>query len=146
MCRGDEKSPPDFCFPARPEFLSPTAVNRAKDWAFLSDFDLLVKAEEQSGRVIDLKKARMGSRLWGFTYHQPDGPHSRIFINLDLPHRWQRFALYHELHHLLYDSLKGVGIYEHTAENTRRFEVSADDFAWAVLDLEQDDADDGFED
>lgn len=133
---GDEESPL-FEEPKRPEHLSPLALERAKEWARLDTFDLLVKAEELTGRIVDLKKTSLGPRLWGFIFHEPEGLHSRIFINTDLPELWQRFALYHELHHLLYDSTQGVGVYEHSLENVRRFEVVADDFAWAVIDLQE---------
>ena len=45
---------------------------------------------------------------------------------------WRRFALFHELYHLLYHT-KGARFWQHSFVSMESFENRADTFAWAAL-------------
>lgn len=56
----------------------------------------------------------------------------RLCVNASLPGFWRRFALFHELYHLL-SHTEGEGFWSRTFHSMSRFESEADLFAWAVV-------------
>ena len=77
------------------------------------------------------------SKLWGAVHgvwgvHVIRGERCRFIINLQLPLFWRRFALFHELHHLLYDT-RGESFWKQTYVCMESFEKQADLFAWAAI-------------
>ncbi len=60
------------------------------------------------------------------------GGRARLIINRTLPPFWRRFALFHELYHLL-SHRRGEAFWARTATPLSSFEVQADLFAWAVI-------------
>jgi Zn-dependent peptidase ImmA (M78 family) len=118
-----------FAIPDPPEFIPDWASEAAVEWAGLDDFSLLARAEERTGRQIDLRFAPLPDDTWGF--HILRGRRAGIFINRRLPERWKRFALFHELYHLL-EHRGGETFWERTAMPMSSFERQADLFAWAT--------------
>lgn len=122
----------EYSFPRPPEYLPSWAVKAASEWQNLNDFDLQVKLEKLSGLQVEVVKTTMSPRLWGFTFTKRELGRSRIFINNGLPLFWQRFALFHEIHHMLHDS-RGCYFWSLTNMPMTSFEFQADQFAWAVM-------------
>lgn len=118
-----------FFFPDPPENIPEWAAKAACEWTGLDDFSLLVKAEERTGKFIDLEYPPLPPKTWGF--HIVRGRRAGIFVNGLLPERWKRFALFHELYHLL-EHKKGEAFWERTATPLSSFEQQADLFAWAA--------------
>jgi Zn-dependent peptidase ImmA (M78 family) len=123
------EKPPVFLFPDPPEHIPEWASKAASEWTGLDEFSLLVRAEERTGKQIDLEFPLLPGETWGF--HIVKGRRAGIFINRMLPERWKRFALFHELFHLL-EHRKGESFWERTATPLSSFERQADLFAWAV--------------
>lgn len=119
-----------FDYPSPPEYLPEWAFNEAFEWSDLDEFDILVKAEEKSGRQLDIEYVEMSPRLWGL--HVAKGKKAIIYLNSMLPLIWRRFALFHELYHLL-NHKKGESFWMRTATPMTSFEHQADIFAWAVI-------------
>lgn len=122
----------EFKFPRPPEYLPQTVLDEAKQWRNLNDFDLQVKLEEHCHLEVEVAPTPLSPRLWAFTYSRPELSRCRIFINNELPLFWQRFALFHEIHHLLKDQ-RGCYFWAETGAAMSRFEAQADLFAWAVV-------------
>lgn len=99
-------------------------------WRRLDRFDLEVKAETLSGLEVEIRSVDLPESVWGL--HVARGDRARLCINGRLPHRWQRFALFHELYHLLYHT-EGEHFWQQTFQPMSRFESEADLFAWAVV-------------
>lgn len=121
-----------FQFPRPPESLPQWAQKEAQQWQGLDDFDLLVQLEERSGLQVEVARDRLSPRLWGFTYAQRKLGRCRIYLNSQLPPFWQRFALFHEIYHLLHHS-RGCYFWSSTNVAMTSFEHQADQFAWAVV-------------
>ncbi len=119
----------DFSIPEPPEFIPEWAAEAAVEWAGLDDFSILARAEERTGKRIDLKFPPLPWDTWGF--HIIRGRRAGIFINRRLPEKWKRFALFHELYHLL-EHKGGEDFWERTATPLSSFETQADLFAWAA--------------
>lgn len=118
-----------FHFPAPPEHLPEWAVRAAEEWSGLDDFSILVKAEERTGKRMEVIYSLLPCDTWGF--HLVKGGRAGIFINRRLPPHWKRFALFHELFHLL-EHRCGEEFWVRTATPLSSFEHQADIFAWAV--------------
>jgi len=119
-----------FDFPAPPEFFPSWVREESGPWRGLSDFDILVKAEEDSGKRIEVRREVMPSSLWGL--HVAKGERVMIFLNAALPPFWRRFALFHEIYHVLHHCM-GEEFWSRTATPMSSFEHQADLFAWGVL-------------
>jgi Zn-dependent peptidase ImmA (M78 family) len=117
-------------FPAPPEVIADWARHDAKAWQRLDDFDVLTKAEGVTGLRLEIKYESLPEGVWGI--HLVRGDRGRIFINSALPLVWRRFALFHELYHLICHR-KGARFWTHTFESMESFENRADMFAWAAL-------------
>lgn len=117
-------------YPSPPDALPDWAVNEAAEWRRLDEFDILAKAEERTGLSLDIKRVSLPVGVWGI--HLVRGERGRIFINSMLPLLWRRFALFHELYHLLYHT-KGARFWQHSFVSMESFENRADTFAWAAL-------------
>jgi Zn-dependent peptidase ImmA (M78 family) len=96
----------------------------------LSRFDLEVRAEEISGLAVEIRNVDLPEGVWGL--HIARGEHARLCVNSRLPHFWQRFALFHELYHLIYHT-EGERFWQRTFQPMSRFESEADLFAWAAV-------------
>lgn len=117
-------------FPTPPETLPEWAVKEASEWRLLDDFDILVKAEEYTGLALEIQRVALPAGVWGV--HLVRFERGRIFINSLLSPLWQRFALFHELYHLLYHT-KGARFWSRSFVSMESFENRADLFAWAAL-------------
>lgn len=147
MIRPDDEDPytigcfdddEDFEFPSQPQYIEPSALEEGEDWQGLDEFDTLVKLENTIHIEAEIKRVPLSSRMWGFTYVSREKGRCRIHLNSRLPAFWQKFALYHEIHHLLHDS-RGCYFWSQTLANMNGFEYQADQFAWAVLTYKTDD-------
>lgn len=116
--------------PIQPERIPEWAFREAGEWQRLDELDILVKAEESTGLRLEIKYEALPAGVWGI--HLVRGERGRIFINSLLPLVWRRFAIYHELYHLL-NHRKGAKFWTHTFESMESFENRADLFAWAAL-------------
>ncbi|MEG1823342.1 MAG: ImmA/IrrE family metallo-endopeptidase [Cloacibacillus sp.] len=117
-------------FPLPPESIPQWAAQEAAHWQRLGEFELLAEAEERTGLTLELKYADLPSSVWGI--HLVRRERGRIFINTRLPLLWRRFAIFHELYHLLNDT-KGAKFWSHACVSMESFENRADLFAWAAL-------------
>lgn len=120
----------DFDFPPPPDMIPSWATEEAVQWHGLDEFDILVKAEEICKRALEIEYVGMSPKLWGI--HVAKGPRALIYINIQLPLLWKRFALFHELYHLLKHK-KGEDFWMRTATPMSSFEYQADLFAWAAI-------------
>ncbi|HQE21057.1 MAG: hypothetical protein PWR28_131 [Synergistaceae bacterium] len=116
--------------PSPPEFVPSWAWNEARQWQNLSDFDILIKAESICSCSIELMYKSLTPNLWGFNLKR--GGKARIIINALLSPRWRRFALFHEIYHLIHHP-KGERFWSRTATPLSSFEYEADMFAWAAM-------------
>jgi len=131
---GEEPGQADeFDFPSPPEFLPEWALREGEEWAGLDEFSILVKAEERTGKKLEVEYHDLPFGTWGL--HMVRGPRGAIFVNRRLPHHWRRFAFFHELHHFL-EHKRGMEFWMRTATPLSSFEHQADLFAWAVLQKE----------
>jgi len=116
--------------PSPPEFIPSWARNEARQWQNLSDFDILIKAESICSCSIELMYKSLTPNLWGFNLKR--GGKARIIINALLSPRWRRFALFHEIYHLIHHP-KSERFWSRTATPLSSFEYEADMFAWAAM-------------
>lgn len=123
-----EDSEPEL--PTPPERIPEWAFREAEEWRRLSEFDIEVRAEERTGREVEIRSVPLPSSVWGL--HVSRGARVRIIANASLPGIWRRFALFHELHHLLFDS-RGEAFWSQTFQPLTKFESEADMFAWAAI-------------
>lgn len=128
--RGRASLPECFEYPDPPERIPDWAVRDAGEWRNLSSFDIEVKAEDISGREVEIRFVDLPRAVWGL--HVSRGERVRLCVNSSLPHFWRRFALFHELYHLLSHS-EGEAFWSRTFQPMSRFESEADLFAWAVV-------------
>jgi len=91
-----------------------------------------VRLEQAVGLEAETARVPMSAGMWGFTFTSREQKRCRIHLNSGLPRFWQRFAFFHEVHHLLHDS-RGCYFWSQTQANMNGFEYQADQFAWAVL-------------
>jgi len=120
----------EFDFPPPPQHIPEWAINEAGQWIGLDEFDILVQAESKSGKIVDIEYVPLSVNIWGL--HVARGKRAVIYINRSLPLVWKRFALFHELYHLL-SHRKGHSFWSRTATPMNSFEHQADMFAWAVI-------------
>ena len=118
-----------FDFPEPPETLPRWALEEGAPWQGLDVFDVLVRAEEITGKTLELRHEPLPPHLWGL--HVVKGGRGRLIVNRNLPPFWRRFALFHELYHLIAHR-RGEAFWSRTATPLSSFEVQADLFAWAV--------------
>lgn len=116
--------------PVPPEHIPCWALEEAREWQRLDEFNLLAKAEEATGLNLEIKYETLPPGVWGI--HLVRGERGRLFINSLLPLVWRRFAVFHELYHLLHHK-KGAKFWTNTFVSMESFENRADLFAWAAL-------------
>lgn len=116
--------------PIPPQQIPDWALRAASSWQRLDDFDILTKAEEAVGLQLEIKYEALPAGVWGI--HLVRGERGRVFINSMLPLVWRRFAIFHEIYHLLYHK-RGAKFWTNTFESMESFENRADLFAWAAL-------------
>lgn len=116
--------------PVPPAHIPDWAMREAKTWQRLDELDILARAEDATGLCLDIKYETLPEGVWGI--HLVKGERGRIFINSLLPLVWRRFAIFHELYHML-NHTKGAKFWTHTFESMESFENRADLFAWAAL-------------
>ncbi len=119
-----------FDFPAPPEQIPEWADRDASPWRGLRNFDIEVRAEELSGKEVEIRQVGLPDSVWGFQIVR--GERIRLCVNSSLPTVWQRFALFHELYHLI-SHTDGEAFWSRTFHSLSRFETEADLFAWAVV-------------
>lgn len=118
-------------FPQPPRAIPDWAAREGAEWQRLDEFEILAKAEEYTGLTLDIRYESLPDGVWGV--HVVHGEHGRVYINTSLPLIWRRFAIFHELYHLL-NHRKGAAFWaSHTFESMDSFENRADTFAWAAL-------------
>lgn len=117
-------------FPNPPDELPQWAIHEAQEWVGLDEFEILARAEARTGLTLDVKREFLPAEVWGI--HLVRKKRGRIFINKRLPDFWQRFALFHELYHLL-NHTKGEKFWSETFFAVSSFESQADTFAWAAV-------------
>lgn len=120
----------EFEFPNPPEHIPAWALKEAEPWTGLDEFDILVKAETETKRTLEVRDATLPPTLWGL--HVARGQRARIYLNRELPALWKRFTLFHELYHLLHHK-RGEAFWASTATPLSSFEFQADMFAWAAI-------------
>ncbi len=122
----------DVCedLPVPPVELPAWAVKEGRGWRRLSEFEILARTEEATGLCLELKYEALPAGVWGI--HVVHGDRGRIFVNSLLPLVWRRFAIFHEVYHLL-NHRKGARFWTHTCESMESFENRADSFAWAAI-------------
>lgn len=119
-----------FEFPDPPLSIPDWATRDARAWQRLSFFDIEVKAEEESGLEVEIRRVDLPASVWGL--HIARGDRARLCINSRLPFPWDRFAAFHELYHLLCHT-EGEAFWSMTLHPLSRFESEADMFAWAAI-------------
>lgn len=119
-----------FDFPTPPEAIPSWAERDAEPWRRLGRFDIEVRAEEESGLEVEIRAVDLPTSVWGL--HVARGGRARLCVNSRLPWLWQKFAMYHELYHLLYHT-EGEAFWKRTFTPMSRFESEADLFAWAAV-------------
>lgn len=119
-----------FDFPDPPEQIPEWADRQARKWRGLSLFDMEVLAEEETGLQVEIRDENFPDSVWGL--HIARKNRARLCVNKNLPYIWRRFAIYHELHHLL-SHTNGEYFWQHTLHPLSRFESEADLFAWAAI-------------
>lgn len=119
-----------FDFPAPPPSIPDWARAEATEWMRLGRFDMEIKAEERSGLIVEIRDAPLPESVWGF--HVARGNRVRLCVNSELPYIWKKFAIFHELYHLISHSM-GENFWKHTYQPMSKFESEADLFAWAAI-------------
>jgi len=132
MAPGNNLEPEDMGddWPMPPSELPAWAVSEGKKWQRLGEFEILAKAEDATGLRLELKYEALPPGVWGV--HVVHGERGRILVNSKLPLVWRRFAIFHELYHLL-NHRRGARFWTRTFESMESFENRADYFAWAAL-------------
>ncbi|MDR1884727.1 MAG: ImmA/IrrE family metallo-endopeptidase [Synergistaceae bacterium] len=125
-----EYDPDDFDFPDPPERIPEWARREAGKWRSLNGFDIELMAEEISGFQVEIRYVDLPCGVWGLQVAR--GGRARLCINSRLPDIWRRFALFHELYHLISHS-RGEAFWRETFQPMSRFESEADLFAWAAI-------------
>ncbi|MDR1884911.1 MAG: ImmA/IrrE family metallo-endopeptidase [Synergistaceae bacterium] len=125
-------APPEeqFDFPDPPERIPEWAQAEAEGWRSLHNFDLELRAERLSGLQVEIRYVDLPVGVWGL--HIARGERARLCVNSRLPGLWRRFALFHELYHLIRHS-KGERFWQQTFQPMSKFESEADLFAWAII-------------
>lgn len=119
-----------FDFPNPPRSLPQWALEAGSPWIGLRQREIEILVEERTGRRLEIRREDLPPSLWGL--HVARGERVRIIINRSLPPFWERFALFHELFHVL-EHRRGEGFWNRTATPMSSFETQADLFAWAVV-------------
>lgn len=119
-----------FDFPSPPELIPEWAQREAKGWRGLRDFDIEVQAEANCPYEVEIRYVDLPRDVWGL--HVARKKRARLCVNRSLPSFWRRFALFHELYHLLFHS-ESEYFWKQTLHPLSKFESEADLFAWAVL-------------
>jgi len=119
-----------FSYPSPPEEIPRWAREEARRWVGKDQFDVLVMAEELSGRSLEVRYVDLPEDVFGF--HVCRGSRGAILINAGLPPFWRRFTLFHEIYHIVKHP-KGKAFWERTFQPMSRFEREADHFAWAAV-------------
>ena len=119
-----------FDFPDPPERIPEWADKQADKWRSLSLFDIETLAEEETGLQVEIRAVDFPESVWGL--HIVRGERARLCVNKNLPDIWRRFAVFHELHHLLTHT-NGEYFWRQTFQPLSRFESEADHFAWAAI-------------
>jgi Zn-dependent peptidase ImmA (M78 family) len=122
--------PQAFEFPDPPERIPEWADREAAIWRGKDNFDLEAQAEDASGYRVEIRRVDLPDAVWGL--HVARGDRARLCVNSRLPGIWQRFALFHELYHLIFHT-EGENFWKHSLHPLSRFENDADIFAWAVI-------------
>lgn len=125
--RDDSES---FDFPDPPESIPAWARSDAKKWHGLRDFDIEVQAEAHCPYQVEIRYVDLPRGVWGL--HIARDGRARLCVNNALPSLWRRFALFHELYHLLSHS-EGEHFWRRTLQPLSKFESEADLFAWAAV-------------
>lgn len=121
---------PNFDFPLPPDAIPGWAEGEGLSWQGLASFEIVTLAEKRMGKKLEIRHEDLPVSLWGL--HVARGERVRIIVNANLPPFWQRFALFHELFHVL-EHRRGEGFWNRTATPMSSFESQADLFAWAVV-------------
>lgn len=116
--------------PVPPEEIPMWAQHDAKQWQRLDEFEILSKAEDATGLALEIKYFELPDEMWGM--HIVHGAHGRICVNCALSPLWRRFAIFHELYHLL-NNTKGARFWTCTYVSMDSIEHRADSFAWAAI-------------
>ena len=119
-----------FEYPAPPDVIPEWALDEASIWRNLDRFDMEIRAEERSGMAVEIRLTLLPSSVWGL--HVSRGNRVRLCVNSELPNMWRRFAIFHELYHLIAHSM-GENFWRHTYQPLSKFESEADLFAWAAI-------------
>lgn len=129
---GEPPSPdePSIEFPSPPDHIPDWADRESRQWRGLNRFDLEVLAEDRSGRSVEIRYVDLPPAVWGM--HIARDERVRLCVNSRLPGIWQRFALFHEIYHLI-SHTEGEHFWRQTFHPLSRFESEADLFAWAVI-------------
>ncbi len=120
----------DFDFPRPPAFLPVWAEEAGHDWIGLNDDEIVTLTNIRKGKYLEICREELPPSLWGF--HIARSQRVRIMVNSNLPPFWRRFALFHELFHVL-EHRRGEEFWNRTATPMSSFETQADLFAWAVI-------------
>ncbi|MDR1472129.1 MAG: ImmA/IrrE family metallo-endopeptidase [Synergistaceae bacterium] len=80
-----------------------------------------------------MRSVSLPAAVWGL--HVARDGRARLCINSELPDIWRRFAVFHELYHLIAHS-EGEYFWRQTLHPISRFESEADMFAWAAIEPE----------
>lgn len=121
-----------FDFPAPPDVLPDWAIREAGQWRRKNDFDIEILAERRCPYQVEIRYVDLPKSVWGL--HVARAGRARLCVNALLPAPWRRFALFHELYHLIsreHDG--GENFWRHTFQPLSKFESEADMFAWAVV-------------
>lgn len=116
--------------PSPPEIMPEWAAKEGSNWHRLSEFDILAKAEEMTGLTLELKYESLPMGVWGI--HIVRRERGRIYVNSLLSLFWRRFAIFHEIYHLL-NNTKGASFWKNTFVSMDGIEKCADTFAWAAV-------------
>lgn len=119
-----------FDFPSPPDSLPGWAQSKSLPWQNLLSFEIITLAGKRMDRRLEIRYEDLPDSLWGL--HVARGNRVRIIVNTNLPAFWQRFALFHELFHVL-EHRRGEDFWNRTATPMSSFERQADLFAWAVV-------------
>lgn len=125
-----DDAPQGFDFPDPPERIPDWANEAAIKWRKLGNFDIEVQAEAETGLQVEIRYVDLPDGVWGL--HIARYERASLCINKRLPFLWQRFALFHELYHLISHE-EGEHFWQQTFHPISRFESEADLFAWAVV-------------
>lgn len=121
----------EFEFPDAPERIPDWAITEAEPWRKLDRWGLEERAEQVCGLSVEIRNADLPASVWGI--HIARGSRARLCVNSNLPWPWSRFAIFHELYHLISHPAGGEAFWRQTFQPMSRFESEADMFAWAAI-------------